>query len=112
MAVLIPLSAIPSQQFQIVLNGQDCEITVFTRNTGLFLDLIVDGQTVQDGAIILNGVPIIQAPNGFFSGTLCMHDLWGEDNPEYTGLGERWVLAYYSATEKQPGNGNPVFGVS
>lgn len=110
MPVQIPLSPIPSQQFQIVLDEQDCDITVYTRNTGLYLDLEVEGQAVQNGAIVIEGVSIIQAPNSVFSGSLVLHDLWGEDNPEYTGLNDRWILAYYSADEAQPGNGNPSDG--
>lgn len=110
MAVIVPLSAIPSQQFQIVLDGQDCDITVYTRNTGLYLDLEVGGQAVQKGAIINEGVSIIQAPNSLFVGSLVIHDLWGEDVPDYTRLGDRWVLVYYSEGEAQPGNSNPADG--
>lgn len=110
MAVIVPLSAIPAQNFQIILDKQDCEITVYTKNTGLFLNLAVGGKTVQSGAIIIEGVSIIQTPNSLFTGALIVHDLWGEDNPVYTGLGDRWVLAYYSANETIPGNEKVIGG--
>jgi len=60
--IAVPLSPIPSQSFQIVLNGQDCEIEVLTRGEHIFLNLTVDGELIQAGAICVNLVPIVQIP--------------------------------------------------
>lgn len=106
--VIIPLSPVPSQQVQVVLDDQNCTIQVLTRGERMFLNLACNGQDVQNGAIIENMVPVIQIPNAIFAGTLAMVDTQGDSAPEYSGLGDRWFLCYWSAgDEDAPGNGNP-----
>ena len=104
---VIPLSPIPSQSMKIVLAGQDCELSLYQSGDHFYLDLIVDGQMVQTGAIVNEGVSIISAPNALFSGSLVVVDMLGDDAPRYGGLGERWVMAYFSADEAQPQTGIP-----
>ena len=106
----IPLTAVPSQKIKVVLDDQDCEISILTRGTHLFMDLIVDGVTVQNGAIIENLVSIIQIPNRVFKGTLAMVDTLGDSTPQWDGLGDRWVLCYWSEGESgAPRNLVPEF---
>jgi hypothetical protein len=84
---------------QIVLADQDCEISVLMRGEHLYLNLVVNGVTIQNGAIILDTVPIIQIPTDAFSGTLAMVDIQGNEAPRYEGLGERWLLCYWGEEE-------------
>lgn len=105
MPEIINLSPIPAQSFKVVLSGQDCEVSLYLRGEHFFLDLIVDGQTVQTGAIVNEGASIISAPNAIFSGSLAIVDMLGDDEPQYAELGTRWVMAYYSADEPQPKTG-------
>jgi hypothetical protein len=108
--VIIPLSAIPSQKLKVVLDDQDCEISVLTRGEHLYLDLDVDGKIVQQGAIIQNRVSIIQIPTRYFAGTLAVIDTQGNAAPVFTGLGDRWQLCYWSAGEEgAPRNRVPEF---
>ena len=96
---IIPLSAIPSQTLKVVLDDQDCEISVLTRGSRMYLDLVADGVTVQRGALLLDCVSAIQMPTRYFSGTLAMVDTQGNEAPQYAGLGERWQLCYWSDGE-------------
>lgn len=97
--LIVPLTAIPSQHLQIVLADQDCDISVYTRGEHLFLDLAVDGVTVQTGAIVENLVSVIQLPNRQFKGTLAMVDALGDGTPQWDGLGDRWFLCYWADGE-------------
>lgn len=96
----IPLSAIPSQKIKVVLDDQDCEISVLMRGPNLYLDLTVDGVVIQQGAITLDFVSVIQIPSRYFSGTLAFIDTQGNAAPRYDGLGDRWQLCYWSAGEE------------
>lgn len=107
MPEIIQLSPIPSQSLKVVLADQDCEISLYLRGENFFLDLIVNGETVQTGAIVNEGASIISAPNALFSGGLAVVDMLGDDAPEFSGLGSRWILVYYPASESQPKTGTP-----
>lgn len=108
--VIIPLSSIPSQKLKVVLDDQDCEISVLTRGEHMYFDLTVDGVDIQHGAIIQNFVSIIQIPTRNFSGTLAMLDTRGNSAPMFSGLGDRWQLCYWSDGEKSaPRNKVPEF---
>jgi hypothetical protein len=108
--LIIPLSPIPSQKLKIVLNDQDCEISVLMRGDNLYLDLTVDGVVIQQGALLLDYVSAIQIPTRNFSGTLAMVDTQGQAAPRYDGLGSRWKLCYWSDGEEgAPRNLVPEF---
>lgn len=98
--VIVPLSPIPSQTLKVVLDDQDCQISVLTRGEHMYLDLTVDGTIVQQGALLLDYVSAIQIPTHSFSGTLAMFDTQGNEAPRYDGLGERWQLWYWSKGEE------------
>ena len=105
---IIPLSPIPSQHLQVVLDDQDCDITLLTRGTHMFLDLTVNGIVVQQGALVLDFVSVIQIPTANFTGTLAMVDTLGSSAPSFDGLGDRWQLCYWSEGEEgAPRNKNP-----
>lgn len=107
---LIPLSQVPSQTFKIVLDDQDCEISLLMRGSRLYLDLTVDGTVIQQGALLQDRVSAIQLPSRYFSGTIAMVDTQGHEPPYYTGLSDRWQLCYWSAGEDgAPRNLNPEF---
>ena len=107
---VIPLSSIPSQSLKVVLADQDCEISVLTRGEHLFLDLTVDGNIIQQGALLLDYVSAVQIPTRFFKGTLAMVDTQGNEAPRWDGLGDRWQLCYWSEGEEgAPRNMVPEF---
>jgi hypothetical protein len=94
MIVQIPLSAIPWQEFDIVLNGQNCTISLRQIAESLFCDLTVDGVEIFKGRICEDDSPINLYPSRYFTGTLFFEDTKGAENPQYQGLNSRWILLY------------------
>ena len=83
----------------IALGGQRCQIDVRQRRTGLFLDLYVAGNLVIAGALCQDRNPVVRSVYLGFAGDLAFIDTQGTDDPSYTGLGSRWVLAYLTPSD-------------
>lgn len=102
----IPLSQIPSQSFNIVLDGQNCTVGLDWRQTRLYLDLEVEDALVCQGAICQNLASVIWSPSHNFKGSLHFLDLEGQQPPHWeelhTGEQGRFVLLYISAEEDLP----------
>ena len=94
MIVEIPVDAIPWQEFSIVLNDYKCLISLRQVGESIFCDLTVDDIPIFKGAICEDRSAINQYPSRYFDGTLYFIDTKGKEKPEYTGLGDRWVLLY------------------
>lgn len=96
---IVPLQPVPKQYLQVQLDGQNTQINLYTTIGGLFMDVLVDDVAIISGVICQNLNPIVQ--NGYlgFSGDLAFMDMQGSSDPEYTGLGSRYLLAYLSASE-------------
>ena len=94
MAVEITLQAVPSQQVQTVLAGQQCQISVYVKNQCMFLDLTVNGVNIIYAVQCKNLVSLIPTAYLGFTGWLMFLDTQGSDDPVYTGLGSRWQLLY------------------
>lgn len=60
----------------------------------MFCDLAIDGVAVWSMVTCLNGVSIKPASYFGFSGDLVFMDTAGSSNPEYGGLGSRYLLLY------------------
>ena len=91
---IIPLNNIPSQQFQIALNGQNCTIAVFTRERDLFINLYCNDIPIALGVIALDRVGIKLSEYMNFIGQIWFEDLIGTENPNYNYFGTRFVLKY------------------
>ena len=83
----IPLNAVPSQTVAVSLNNQSCQINVYQKVTGLYLDLYVNNVLIIGGVICENLNRIVRSIYLGFSGDLCFIDNAGTDDPDYTGLG-------------------------
>lgn len=90
----VPIRAVPSQTIAVTLGGQACRINLYQRRMGLFCDLLVNDQPVIGGVICQAGNVIVRDRYLGFAGDLVFYDEQGDEDPEYTGLGTRWVLAY------------------
>lgn len=99
---MIPLQAIPAQRLQVVLDDQNCTISLYQRGTNLYMDLAVDTDEVFNGAICRYGADIGQSPTLYFDGSLHFFDTQGQADPQYTGLNERWILLYLEDGEDVP----------
>ncbi len=92
----IPLQQVPNQSFTAVLGGQQCRITLTTLSTGLFLSLWVNGAPIKVFQQCVDRCLLIRLSYLGFVGDLAFMDTQGTEDPEYSGLGERWVLFYVS----------------
>lgn len=102
----IPLEATPNQRFSVVLGGQNCTISLYARSFGretrLFCDLAVAGTQAWCGVVCRNLVNLKLYPSLGFAGALWFVDLEGKSDPEWAGLGERFVLLYAAEGELLP----------
>jgi hypothetical protein len=94
MAQVIPLLPTPSQTLSVRLGVQSCRLHVYQKTTGLYVDLYVGDTLVIGGVVARDGVRIVRDAYLGFVGDLAFADTQGNDDPTYTGLGSRWVLAY------------------
>lgn len=99
MTQIVPLQPVPNQTEQIILNGQNCQIEVFQTNDALFLNLYVNDNPVIEGVICENLNLIVRNLYLGFEGDLAFSDMQGTSDPNYTGLGSRYQLIYYSSSE-------------
>lgn len=87
----------------ITLDEQDCKIALYERNGRMFLDLTVNGQVIQQGAIVQSGMGIIQVATAAFAGQLVVVDTgtqaMHQQPPRYEGLDSSWILLFMSAEE-------------
>ena len=93
-ALEIPLSAIPYQELYIILNNQNCYITLRQLGDFIYCSLRVDEHRIFDNVICNINAPINVYPSPYFSGILQFYDEKGTEKPHYSELGSRWKLKY------------------
>lgn len=100
----IPLRSTANQALQVVLDGQNCSLRIYTRTAsesgdGLFCDLDKDQQAVFYGVRCLDGLTLPLYDYLGFLGKLVFVDMQGAEPPHWSGLGTRWQLVYLSPDE-------------
>ncbi len=100
---IIPLNAVASQTFSVLLADQNCQINIYQKSTGLFLDLYSNSTAIVLGVLCENLNRIVRSLYLGFSGDLEFIDNQGTDDPDFTGLGTRFSLAYLTAAEAPEG---------
>ncbi|MDE1007000.1 MAG: hypothetical protein OSB38_15165 [Paraburkholderia fungorum] len=95
----IPLSAVPSQKPSTLLGGQNCQIKVYQKTTGVYLDLYVNDEPIVTGVIARDRVLIVRQSYLGFVGDLAFFDTQGVSDPTYDGLGTRYQLVYLEASD-------------
>jgi hypothetical protein len=103
MPLIIPLQPTPSQTVFVTLNNQPCQIDVYQKATGVFVDLYLNDELTIGGVIAENNNVIVRSAYLGFIGDLAFVDTGGDTNPTYIGLGGRYVLAYYLPSELPSG---------
>ena len=92
---IIPLSTIPAQRFQVVLNNQNCTITIKKRGEYCYLTLACNGNIVTENTICLAGNNLVPYNNQYFVGSLLFIDINGYyDIPKYELFNTRYKLVY------------------
>jgi hypothetical protein len=95
----IPLQPVPSQTVQTVLSGQQCSLSVYVKAQCMFLDLALSGSPIAYAVQVKNLVSLVPTAYLGFSGWLLFLDTQGSDDPQYSGLGSRWILLYLDAKD-------------
>lgn len=111
--MIVPLSAVASQTLQFVAGGQNCQMSVYTLDGYDYTDASL--QTPKEYIAIdfaYNGIEVTNTQNCLnetrllknrqylgFVGDFMFVDTQGADDPQYNGLGSRWVLMYLEASD-------------
>lgn len=95
----IPIQQNPSQVVSVILANQNCQISLYQKSTGFFFDLLVNDRQVVTTRLVRNAVPLVRQRYLGFVGDLFIMDMQGNQDPEYTGLGTRYLLYYLEATD-------------
>ena len=99
---ILSVEATPNQEFQVVLDGQNCTIALYQRNTRMYIDIAVDETFVCRGAICLPTVGIPQN-NALFSGKIFVVDTLAtpsqQEPPQWDELGARWEFVFLNTEE-------------
>lgn len=104
--LIVQLTKTPAQTTKVNLGGQECQITLRQLNTGLCLDLLVEGKPLVIGMLCHDRTLLIRRPHlrtRFKGADMAFYDTLGTDDPRFEGLGERWVLGYLPAEEVPAG---------
>lgn len=100
MAILeIPLQPVPCQSTKVVLGGQNCQLLIYQKPQGIFVDINVDGVDIAVGTIARDAVPLICRDYAGFIGNILFLDTRGNSDPEYSGLNDRFKLVYLNAEQ-------------
>ena len=95
----VPLQPVPSQSTKVVLGGQNCQILIYQKPQGCFVDINADGVDIVVGIIGRDAVPLVCREYTGFIGNLLFIDTQGSSDPSYDGLGSRFNLVYLTAEE-------------
>ncbi len=91
---VIPLQPVAAQNLSILLGGQNCQISIAQKGDFLYLSLAVNNTSIVSSMICRDRVRLVRYAYTGFSGNLVFIDTVGTSDPEYTGLGSRYELAY------------------
>lgn len=97
--LIIPVSAVPNQVEAVPLEGQSFILQLCQRSSGLYMDVFMNGQGIIFGVLCENRNLIIR--NRYFGspGDFYFVDTQGDADPEYTGIGSRYLLMYAENAE-------------
>ena len=96
---IIPLNAVPSQTVTVQLGSQNCRLNLYQKSTGLYGDVYVGSALIIAGVICRNNNLIVRDAYLGFIGDLAFIDSQGSSDPDYTGLGARFNLAYFTPAD-------------
>jgi hypothetical protein len=96
--MIIPLVAQPSQILTVGIGGQNCNLNVYQRTTGLYVDLGINGKLLIGGVIAHDRCKIVRDIYLGFKGDLAFWDSQGREDPNWTELSTRYFLGYFAPT--------------
>lgn len=102
---IVPLKPTPSQIVNVTLADQVCQIKVAQMGDKVFVDLSVNNTIIIAGVVARNLNRIVRSLYLGFVGDLTFIDNQGSADPVYTGLGDRFSLAYLDTSDLAAGEG-------
>lgn len=90
----IPLTATPSQTLTVRLSDQAVQLRIYQRRSGLYMDVYVNNTLIIGGVLCHDRNFIVRNTYLGFTGDLMFIDQNSTNDPAYTGLGDRYLLAY------------------
>jgi hypothetical protein len=111
--LVIPITAVASQTRQFVVGGQNCQMSIYTNDGFDYSDptLSIPKQYIAID-FAYNGIQVTNTQNCVnlarllknrqylgFIGDFMFVDTEDDQDPQYTGLGTRWVLLYLEAAD-------------
>ncbi len=96
---IVPVQAIASQSLEVILESQACTLNFYQKSTGLFGDIYVNDLPILTGQQCVNQVLMVRRAYLGFVGDLAFYDTLGDEDPQYEGLGSRFLLLYFSASD-------------
>ncbi len=101
----LDLSPLPNQEFTTVLDKQSCVINIYQRAGRLYLDLFMDGEPIQTGALLQPKQPTITRSDCPFKGNFRIVDRQStpdeQQMPTYQELGSRFTFHYLTEDEER-----------
>lgn len=116
---IIPVRAVASQMLNTVVNSQNVRLNIYAKTisvpvvpTGgiptdppvyerinpVFMDVYLNDNILVYGVLCRNDNVIVRNLYFGLSGDFAWTDTQGSDDPQYQGLGTRWLLVYYPPT--------------
>ncbi|EIL3223772.1 hypothetical protein LLV40_004633 [Escherichia coli] len=98
---MITVSVLPSksQSISVSLAGQQCNIKLVQRQSFMYMDLTVNEVPIMRGVPCLYGNKMVRYSHLGFKGDLIFIDNDGESDPQWEGLGSRYLLYYIEENE-------------
>lgn len=79
----------------VTLGKQNCQIKIYQKSTGVYLDLSIENIPLVNTILCLDRVKLIRHSYLGFVGNLAFVDTQGMTDPIYTGMGSRYCLIYF-----------------
>ena len=99
--IAIPVQAVPSQTFTVILANQNVQINLYSKLGVLYMDVFVNNAPIATARQCENANRIIRYGYLGFIGDFIFQDTQGQNDPTYDGLGSRYVLQYLEQSDLQ-----------
>lgn len=96
---LISAEPLKSQAILFPIGDSQVGLTLVQRGDILYADVYLDGRCICQGVPCLNGNRIIHYKYLGFPGDLFFVDTLGNSDPNYSGIGSRYLLYHLSEDE-------------
>jgi len=91
---VIPISAVPNQKVNAVLNGQNCSFFLREMDGRQYLSLSIDGELVFANTLMVDRIPLKKYDYLPFIGDVASVDKQGTSDPDWKEWNTRFFLIY------------------